>query len=211
MAGLSAQMVKRTLAHTGLTLSGAGGGWLAAIAAGATTKAIVIAAVVAGGLIANSVAKIVETISNRPPETIRAEGDKKAKIIEAQSEAQALIMRTQAFTDVLRAGLDPDKVESSGEMLRMSSINADLPARRRLKDELLAKLLAAAKARSSASSRPDSGGGPQDGESGGGPKSVVRQIRVARADPPELQANENPLDPGDDSGSTTPPDKTGLP
>jgi hypothetical protein len=210
MAWQSAPTVKRSLAHTGLTLGGAGGGWLAAITTDAKTKAILVAAVVAGAVITNGLAKIFETLYNRRPEIIKAKGDKRAKIIEAQSEAEALIIRTQAYTEVLRAGLDPDKVESAAEMLRMYSTNADLPARRRLKDDPLAKLLAAPKARSSGATRPDSSGGPQDGESGDGSKSVVRQIRVAQADPPELQSNGDPVHPGGDSGSSKPPGQDGL-
>jgi len=209
MAGLSVPAVKRSLAHTGLTLGGAGGGWLTAVTTDARTKAVLVVAVVAGALITNGLAKIFETLYNRRPEIIKAKGDKKAKIIEAQSEAKALIIRTQAYTEVLRAGLDPDKTESAAEMLRLSSTNADLPARRRLKDDPLAKLLAAPKARSSGATRPDSGGGPQDGEPRDSSESIPR-LRVARADPPEPQANGNPVDPEGDVDPSPPPGQDGL-
>jgi hypothetical protein len=210
MAGLPVPTVRQSLTHAGLTLGGAGGGWLTAVATDVRTKAILVGAAVAGALIANGLAKIFETLYKRRPEIIEAKGAKKARIIEARGEAKALIIRTQAYTDVLRAGLDPDKTESAAEMLRLSSTNADLPIRRRLKDEPLAKLLAAPKARSSGTTRPDSGGGPQDGEPRDGSKSVVRQIRPARADAPELQADGNPVDLGDDNGTSTPSGQDGL-
>ena len=202
--------VKRTLARASLTVGGGGGGLLTAITTDARTKAILIVAAVAGALVTNGLAKIFETIYHRPPETIKAEGDKKAKIIEAQGEAKALIIRTRAFTDVLRAGLDPEKVESAAEMLRMSSTNADLPARRRLKDDPLAKLLTVPKVRGNGPNRPDSGGGPQDGEVGDRSNGVVRQIRVARSDPPEPQADGNAVDHESDGGSSALPGQDGL-
>ncbi len=207
MAPPSRTPARRALAHTGLTLGGAGGGWLAATASAARTNAILVAAIAAGVMIANSLPKIVESLYRRRPEIIQAKSDKKAKIITAKSEAKALIIRTKVQSDVLRAGVEPGKTESAAEMLRMHSLNADLPEGRRLKDDPLAKLLTVHKARSSGATRPDSGG-PQDGESrDDSSEGVVRQIRVARADPPELQAKEVPLDPGD--GSSTPPSQDG--
>jgi hypothetical protein len=202
MIRLPAPTVGRALAHTGLTLGGAGGGLLAAITTDARAKAILVAAVVAGAVITNGLAKIFETLYKRRPEIIRAKGEKKAKMITAKAEAEALIVRTQTRAQVLLAGLEPGKAEPAAELLRMQSLDADLPEGRRLKDDLLAKLLAVPKARSGAG-RPDSGGGPQDGESSDdGGQRVVRQIRVARADPPRVPGQENPLDPGDGGGST---------
>lgn len=173
--------VRRALAHTGLTLGGAGGGWLATITIVTETKVIVVIAVVGGAVITNSLARIFEQLYRRRPEIIRANGDRKAKVITAKSEAKALIMRTQAYTEVLRSGLESDKAESATEMLRMHSLNADMPGERRLKDDPLAKLLAVHRTRSTGAARPNNGGGPQDDDAGdGSPPGVVRQIGTAK-------------------------------
>jgi hypothetical protein len=181
----STSMVGKAVSHTSLTLGGAGGGWLVALIADAKTKTVLLIAAVAGALIANGLTRVIESIYKRRPQTIKAKGEKKARIIVAKSEGEALIVRTQARAELLLAALDsdPDKAERAAEMLRLEPLNADLPPDRRLKDEILAKLLTAPKARNGRRGRPGSGGGPQNGQSGGdGSGGIVRPIRGANTE-----------------------------
>jgi hypothetical protein len=81
-------------------------------------------------IIANSIAQI-----------IRASGEAQAARIRARGDADALALRTRTQARLLQAGLRPDREEQAAKMLVLQSINADLPADRRLKDDAIIKLL----------------------------------------------------------------------
>ena len=161
--------VGRVVTVAGVTLGGAGGGWLAATTADLKAKMIIGVIAIAGALAANALARMAESLCKRLPQIIKERGAAKKGVIAAQSEAEALIIRAEAQTDLLRAGLNPDLIDQATELLRWASINADLPPDRRLSDEILAKLLA--------SRTKSSKGHPGDDQGHDGPRGIVRPIR----------------------------------
>jgi hypothetical protein len=148
------------------TASTAGGGGVGLL--GGFTLAHDPAAAVAAALIlaaAANVPKIIESIFKRRPAILKAKGEADVQRIKAASEAAALIARTEVQAELLRSGMDRSKTESALEMLRQQAINVDLPERRRLNDEALAKLLTPQKTKTTGT-QPDSG-----------PQNIVRPIR----------------------------------
>jgi hypothetical protein len=138
--------IKSFAGRAGLTASGGGAGLFGALAISHKPSAVLAAAaVLVTALIANGLARVVESLYKRRPEIIKAKGEAHALRIAALGEAEALIIRAQARRDLLRAGIETDKPEQITEMLRQQSLGTDMPPGRRLNDEALAKLLAAPK------------------------------------------------------------------
>jgi hypothetical protein len=129
----SPSTTRRSIAtRVGLTLGGGSAGWLGALAASHEPATAATAA--AAGIAALAV------ICTALPEIIRSRGEAKSSTIRETAEAQALLMRTETRTALLRAGLSAGTTPQALDMLRQGAIDTDLPQGRRLNDEALAKL-----------------------------------------------------------------------
>ncbi len=73
---------------------------------------------------------------------LKAKRDARVGVIQAKSEAKALIMRTKTDDDLARMALGQDTTGDVVRLLQQRSKSTDLPAGRRLRDETLTALQA---------------------------------------------------------------------
>jgi hypothetical protein len=107
-----------------------GGNWLLYVSAGQAIAMIV-----------SVIPMVVEALSNRRPEIIRAKTLAQVEATASRAEARALLNRARMRDEILMMGMNSDKIEKTKELLRLMAINPDLPPGRRLDDETLARLL----------------------------------------------------------------------
>jgi hypothetical protein len=92
-------------------------------------------------IIGSSVAKVIKARGDAQAARFEALADLIAACQKAASEADALALRAKTQARLLHAGLQPDRTEQAAKMLVLHSINADLPADRRMQDDAIIKLL----------------------------------------------------------------------
>jgi regulator of protease activity HflC (stomatin/prohibitin superfamily) len=92
-------------------------------------------------LLANGIASVVESIYQYRVGIIKARGDAQVERIKAESQAKAMLMRTEARVRLLDAGLDPQLHELAIALLRQQSLDATMSDGPRLDSDDLAVLL----------------------------------------------------------------------
>jgi hypothetical protein len=128
-----------------LAIGGGGMGWLGTLAfAHKPSTSALAAAAACAALIINA----ISSVGRACPEIIRALSDRKTARIKAKADAKTQVLRTQARIKLSEDGIDPDKFPQAAELIRLLSIDPDMPPDgRRLNDDALAKLLATSRPR----------------------------------------------------------------
>jgi hypothetical protein len=132
----------RPARSVGLTLGSGGAGLLSVLlAVHRPTTALDAVAFTAAALLANGIASVVESIYQYRVGIIKARGDAQVERIKAESQAKAMLMRTEARVRLLDAGLDPQLHELAIALLRQQSLDATMSDGPRLDSDDLAVLL----------------------------------------------------------------------
>src|SRR5258708_16336498 len=146
--------LREAAVRIGLT-GGGPGGFIGALAIAHNPWAAVAAVGVAiSPMVANAIARIVESRNAHRPDIVRAEGDAQTALLEAlgrmttrhleaNSEADAYAQRTKLLTDLVRAGLESGQADQGAKTLVLLGINVDLPKGKPLNAESITKLLMA--------------------------------------------------------------------
>jgi D-serine deaminase-like pyridoxal phosphate-dependent protein len=163
-----------------LAIGGGGAGWLGTLAFTHQPSTTALAAAAAGAVL---IINAVSSAGRALPGIIRALSDRKTARIKATADAETQVMRAQARIKLAQDGIDPDKFPQAAELIRLLSIDPDMPPDgHRLNDDALARLLTATRPRST-STKPGNrprrpGGSPR--KPGSGDESNVLPLRPDR-------------------------------